>query len=216
MISRWGFASKALTVSEEIPGGFHEIYPTLRSGELAGRLQRGYFIEELGGAQFFAPEALELLRSATQDFHKRKGGDYVLGTTDPVCVYGNVVPWKRLGEDYRQIETGALRRRKGAYIVVIEGHIWGYFDTKSSQLLCFDPNQAFDHGTTGSDGERISRALRLLRKALTWTASDVQFLIRGSGAAVDRVLADEGFRPTPKGWMAPKDFGTIDEKATDA
>ena len=54
--------TRAAVLAEGIPGGFSAVYGELRMMEEAGRCQRGYFVEGLGGAQFAAPTAVERLR----------------------------------------------------------------------------------------------------------------------------------------------------------
>ena len=44
--------TRAAVLAEGIPGGFSAVYGELRLMEEAGRCQRGYFVEGLGGAQF--------------------------------------------------------------------------------------------------------------------------------------------------------------------
>ncbi len=50
LLSRYGVLTKGS--SEGVPGGFAMLYKVLSAFEDAGRCQRGYFVESLGGAQF--------------------------------------------------------------------------------------------------------------------------------------------------------------------
>ncbi|MDT5350994.1 MAG: ATP-dependent helicase Lhr and Lhr-like helicase, partial [Mycobacterium sp.] len=52
LLNRHGVLTKGAVAAEGVPGGFATLYKVLSGFEDAGRCQRGYFIESLGGAQF--------------------------------------------------------------------------------------------------------------------------------------------------------------------
>ena len=52
MLSRYGVLTCGAVAAEGVPGGFATLYKVLTGFEEAGRCQRGYFVESLGGSQF--------------------------------------------------------------------------------------------------------------------------------------------------------------------
>ena len=52
LLGRHGVLTRGAVAAENVPGGFATLYKVLTALEDAGRCQRGYFVESLGGAQF--------------------------------------------------------------------------------------------------------------------------------------------------------------------
>ena len=52
LLDRYGVLTRGAVAAEAVPGGFATLYKVLSTFEDAGRCQRGYFVESLGGAQF--------------------------------------------------------------------------------------------------------------------------------------------------------------------
>jgi ATP-dependent Lhr-like helicase len=117
LLERHGIVTRETVLAEGVPGGFSALYSAFADLETLGVCRRGYFIENLGGAQFALPGAVERLRG-------QKDGDEtgtVLAATDPAQVYGAALPWpKRPGDD-----TSAPSRRPsrtaGAHVVNVGG-----------------------------------------------------------------------------------------------
>ena len=63
LLNRYGVLTKGAAAAEGIPGGFAMLYKVLTAFEDAGRCQRGYFVESLGGAQFAVASTVDRLRS---------------------------------------------------------------------------------------------------------------------------------------------------------
>src|SRR6478736_3289525 len=63
LLNRYGVLTKGAVGAEEVPGGFAMLYKVLTAFEDAGRCQRGYFVESLGGAQFAVASTVDRLRS---------------------------------------------------------------------------------------------------------------------------------------------------------
>ena len=63
LLNRHGVLTKGAVASEGVPGGFAMLYKVLTAFEDAGRCQRGYFVESLGGAQFAVASTVDRLRS---------------------------------------------------------------------------------------------------------------------------------------------------------
>ena len=62
-LGRYGVVTREIATAEAIPGGFKSIYPVLKRLDEGGRIQRGYFLDGLSGAQFAAPGVIDRLRS---------------------------------------------------------------------------------------------------------------------------------------------------------
>ncbi len=91
LLDRHGVLTRAAVLAEGIPGGFSAVYGELRMMEEAGRCQRGYFVEGLGGAQFAAPTAVERLRDVRDADPDAPA--IVLSAIDPANPYGAALPW---------------------------------------------------------------------------------------------------------------------------
>ncbi len=63
LLNRHGVLTKGAVAGEGVPGGFAMLYKVLTAFEDAGRCQRGYFVESLGGAQFAVASTVDRLRS---------------------------------------------------------------------------------------------------------------------------------------------------------
>ena len=63
LLNRYGVLTKGAVAAEGVPGGFAMLYKVLTAFEDAGRCQRGYFVESLGGAQFAVASTVDRLRS---------------------------------------------------------------------------------------------------------------------------------------------------------
>src|SRR6185369_4513256 len=98
-------------------GGFSAVYGELRMMEEAGRCQRGYFVEGLGGAQFAAPTAVERLRDVRD--------------ADPANPYGATLPWP---ESARR-----PARVAGAWVVLAGGRPALYVERGGRGLVTFEP-----------------------------------------------------------------------------
>lgn len=76
-------------------------------------MQRGYFVEGLGGAQFALPGAVERLREPISDAESSEATE-VLAAADPAQPYGASVPWPKRA-------AGRASRVAGALVVCIAG-----------------------------------------------------------------------------------------------
>ena len=90
LLERYGILTRELVLAEGMAGGFAALYPELCQLETLGIARRGYFVEELGGAQFALPGAVERLRSQPQP---AQAPPLVLAATDPAQPFGAALPW---------------------------------------------------------------------------------------------------------------------------
>ncbi len=130
VLERQGVVTREAVNAEAIPGGFSSLYPVLRALEDAGKVRRGWFVAELGAAQFATPGAVERLRS-----HREPAGDggagaaVVLAAADPAQPFGAVLPWPEHAH-------GRPTRSVGAYAVLGDGLLRAYLD-RSHGVLTF-------------------------------------------------------------------------------
>ena len=135
LLSRYGVLTKAAAAAENVPGGFAGLYKVLGVFEDAGRCQRGYFVESLGGAQFALAATVDRLRSHA-DSMDRERPDYravVLAAADPANPYGAALPWPA-----RRDDVGHRPGRKaGALVVLVDGALTWYLERGGRSLLNF-------------------------------------------------------------------------------
>ncbi len=89
LLGRHGVVTRGSVAAEGVPGGFAAVYRVLAAMEDAGRVQRGYFVEGLGAAQFSGSAAVDQLRTLDD----RADRVYALAATDPANVYGAALAW---------------------------------------------------------------------------------------------------------------------------
>jgi len=63
LISRWGFLCRDVVGRETCAPPWRDLLRAAKRLELLGKVQRGYFIEDLSGEQYAPPEAVEALRA---------------------------------------------------------------------------------------------------------------------------------------------------------
>lgn len=193
LIERYGVVTRESVASEGIEGGFSRIYPVFKAMEEAGRIRRGYFVAGLGAAQFAAPGADDRIREqASSDEGADAPKAIVLAATDPANPYGAALSWPERSDDARPI------RAAGARVIVWNGHLIGYLNRSSEQLLTFLPD----------DEPLRSKAQSALVEALGRLATDrgPAFLtkidrVAPESSAVAKPLQAAGFVSTSRGLL---------------
>ncbi len=133
LLQRHGLLTREVAALEELPGGFAALYPVLRAMEEAGKVRRGYFVEDLGGAQFAARGAVERLRGL-QD--QPAGAAVLLSAVDPANPFGWLLPWP--GEREPVDGKGPRARRvAGAALVLVGGEPVLYLGAGGKHLTTF-------------------------------------------------------------------------------
>jgi ATP-dependent helicase Lhr and Lhr-like helicase len=116
LLARHGIVTREVAAAESLPGGFAVLYPVLSAMEARGRVRRGYFVAGLGGAQFAAPDALEMLRGL-RDLTPRHDADertVALAATDPANPYGAMLKWSSGATADRSAQQGTSVFRRQA------------------------------------------------------------------------------------------------------
>ena len=132
-----------------MPGGFAQLYKVLTAFEDAGRCQRGYFVESLGGAQFAVASTVDRLRS-------------YLDSVDPDAtgVPGGGAGRGRPGEPVRRraalahvgVGDAAHRpgRKAGALVVLVDGELAWFLERGGRSLLNFTDDPEAHHAAAGA------------------------------------------------------------------
>lgn len=204
LLNRHGVLTKGAVASEGVPGGFATLYKVLSAFEDAGRCQRGYFIESLGGAQFAVAATVDRLRSYLDDpgtFTDSRRPQYqavLLAAADPSNPYGAALPWPTSDDDGSNV--GARPGRKaGALVVLVDGALAWFLERGGRTLLTFTDDSEANAAAAIALAELV--ATRRVGSLLVERINGVPVLQAGAGQASLAVtaLADAGFLRTPRG-----------------
>ena len=152
LMNRYGVLTKGAAVTEGVPGGFSALYKVLTAFEEAGRTQRGYFIESLGGAQFAVASTVDRLRGFADpvdpvDADRPAYDAVVLAAADPANPYGAALAWpSKVGS-----ESGHRPGRKaGALVVLVDGELVWYLERGGRSLLTFSTDPEAQQAAGGA------------------------------------------------------------------
>jgi ATP-dependent Lhr-like helicase len=126
LLERWGIASRQGARADELPGGFATVADVLRAMEDAGTVRRGYFVENLEGAQFAWPGAIDRLREAPRGQAQRVD---VLAAVDPANAWGSALPWPELRDP-----DARPARRVGATAILVDGTLAVWLEPKGRRI----------------------------------------------------------------------------------
>ncbi len=203
LLNRHGVLTRGAVTSEGVPGGFAMLYKVLSTFEEAGRCQRGYFVESLGGAQFAVASTVDRLRSYTDgiDPERPEYRAVVLAAADPANPYGAALPWPASsGEGAGSGGPGARPGRKaGALVVLVDGELAWFLERGGRSLLTFTDDPAADHAAAVALADLVAarRVASILVERIDGTPA-LQPRAGGPGRVVD-ALSDAGFARTPRG-----------------
>ncbi len=126
LLERWGVAGRATARADDLPGGFAVIADVLRAMEDSGAVRRGYFVENLEGAQFAWPGAIDRLRELPRGQAPRVD---VLAVIDPANAWGSALPWPLLRDP-----TARPARRVGASVILVDGELSVWLEPKAKRI----------------------------------------------------------------------------------
>ncbi len=151
LLNRYGVLTKGAVASEGVPGGFAMLYKVLTAFEDAGRCQRGYFVESLGGAQFAVASTVDRLRSYLEgvDPERHEYQTVVLAAADPANPYGAALPWP----------DGPNRpgRKAGALVALVDGKLAWFLERGGRSLLSFTDDGDAHHAAAGALADLVGR-----------------------------------------------------------
>ncbi|HEX4558298.1 MAG TPA: ATP-dependent helicase [Mycobacterium sp.] len=201
LLNRYGVLTKGAVGAEEVPGGFAMLYKVLTAFEDAGRCQRGYFVESLGGAQFAVASTVDRLRSYLDgvDPERREYNAVVLAAADPANPYGAALPWpsrKIADEDV----THRPGRKAGALVAVVDGELAWFLERGGRSLLSFtdDVDAHIAAASALADLVTSGRVGSLLVEKVNGVPV-LEPVAQGGRAAVQDALIGAGFARTPRG-----------------
>ena len=199
LLNRHGVLTRGAVAAEGVPGGFATLYKVLSAFEEAGRCQRGYFVESLGGAQFAVASTVDRLRSYLDgvDPERPEYRAVVLAAADPANPYGAALPWPASTGRGRRARPG---RKAGALVVLVDGELAWFLERGGRSLLTFTDDPAAHHARgrgAGRPGRRPARRVhpgRAHRRGAGPAAAR-----RAAGARSPTALSEAGFARTPRG-----------------
>jgi ATP-dependent Lhr-like helicase len=192
LLNRYGVLTKGAVAAEAVPGGFAMLYKVLTAFEDAGRCQRGYFVESLGGAQFAVASTVDRLRSYLDsvDPERREYHAVVLAAADPANPYGAALPWPAQGPG----------RKAGALVAIVDGELVWFLERGGRTLLSFT-NDAEAHVAAATALADLVSAGRV-QSLVVEKVNGVPVLepgAEGERAIVQEALVGAGFARTPRG-----------------
>jgi ATP-dependent helicase Lhr and Lhr-like helicase len=203
LLNRHGVLTRGAVAAEGVPGGFAMLYKVLSTFEEAGRCQRGYFVESLGGAQFAVASTVDRLRSYLDgpgSFNDPDRPEYravVLAAADPANPYGAALPWPASSGEGPG--PGARPGRKaGALVVLVDGELAWFLERGGRSLLTFTDDPAAHHAAAMALADLV--AARRVASILVERVDGVPSLRPHSGPSpVADALSEAGFVRTPRG-----------------
>ncbi|GAB7145030.1 ATP-dependent helicase [Mycobacterium riyadhense] len=198
LLNRYGVLTKGAVAAEGVPGGFATLYKVLSGFEDAGRCQRGYFVESLGGAQFAVTSTVDRLRGFLDsvDPERPEYRTVVLAAADPANPYGAALPWPNSEDDDSR---GAARpgRKAGALVVLVDGELAWFLERGGRSLLTFTDDAGANHAAASELADLV--AARRVASILIERVNGVPVLQPGGSTPVTEALTDAGFARTPRG-----------------
>ncbi len=196
LLARYGVLTRGAVAAENTPGGFAVLYKVLAALEDAGRCQRGYFVESLGGAQFATANTVDRLRgfADTIDDERRAGAAVVLAATDPANPYGAALPWPARPADTDNAHRPG--RKAGALVALVDGELAWFLERGGRSLLSFTTDVGAQNAAAAALADLVAQ--RRIPGLLVERIDGVPVLTdRDSPAGA--ALLGAGFAHTPRG-----------------
>ncbi|MDZ4269385.1 MAG: ATP-dependent helicase, partial [Mycobacterium sp.] len=200
LLGRHGVLTKGAVAAENIrgaiPGGFASLYKVLTALEDAGRCQRGYFVESLGGAQFATASTVDRLRTHADSIDDKQGAlrAIALAATDPANPFGAALAWPTRGEDSDTAHRPG--RKAGALVVLVDGELAWFVERGGRSLLSFTTDTETHNAAAAALAELVTRH-RV--PALLVERVDGVPVLEARESPVAEALAHAGFAKTPRG-----------------
>lgn len=201
LLGRHGVLTKGAVTSEQVPGGFAMLYKVLTAFEDAGRCQRGYFVESLGGAQFAVASTVDRLRSYLDgvDPDHREYHAVVMAAADPANPYGAALPWPTRATSDEDV-AHRPGRKAGALVALVDGELVWFLERGGRSLLSFTEDADAHIAAAAALADLVSAGR--VQSFLVEKVNGVPVLETSAGgqrAAVQDALIGAGFSRTPRG-----------------
>ncbi|HYJ57725.1 MAG TPA: ATP-dependent helicase, partial [Mycobacterium sp.] len=196
LLARHGVLTKGAVAAENVPGGFASMYKVLTALEEAGRCQRGYFVESLGGAQFATASTVDRLRSHADSIDDKQGAlrAVALAATDPANPFGAALPWPARGADADTAHRPG--RKAGALVVLVDGGLAWFVERGGRSLLSFVSDPETHNAAAAALAELVTHQ-RV--PALLVERVDGVTVLENRDSMVAEALMQSGFSRTPRG-----------------
>ncbi len=194
LLNRHGVLTRGAVAAENVPGGFATLYKVLSTFEEAGRCQRGYFVESLGGAQFAVASTVDRLRGYGDgiDPERPEYRAVVLAAADPANPYGAALPWPTSEEGARP------GRKAGALVALVDGRLAWFLERGGRTLLTFTDDADAHHAAAQALADLVTA--RRVESILVERINGVPALQPAGGTSpVAVALSEAGFARTPRG-----------------
>jgi ATP-dependent helicase Lhr and Lhr-like helicase len=204
LLGRHGVLTRGAVAAEGVTGGFATLYKVLSSFEEAGRCQRGYFVESLGGAQFAVASTVDRLRSYTEgiDPQRPEYRPVVLAAADPANPYGAALPWPAPGGGGGEGTGPGARpgRKAGALVVLVDGECTWFLERGGRSLLTFTDDPAAHRAAAIALSDLVAdgRVASILVERIDGVPA-LQPRAGGSDPDALTGLIEAGFVRTPRG-----------------
>ncbi|ORV98849.1 ATP-dependent helicase [Mycobacterium kyorinense] len=192
LLGRHGVLTRGAVAAEAVPGGFATLYKVLTAFEDAGRCQRGYFVESLGGAQFAVASTVDRLRSYLDGVDPERPAyqAVALAAADPANPYGAALPWPPT--------DGAARpgRKAGALVVLVDGALAWFVERGGRTLLSFTDDPEAGNAAAAALADLVGAGR--IESILVERVNGVPVL-QLQDSPVHAALTAAGFARTPRG-----------------
>jgi len=199
LLNRYGVLTKGAVAGEGVPGGFATLYKVLTGFEEAGRCQRGYFVESLGGAQFAVASTVDRLRTYIDgvDPQRPEYQALVLAAADPANPYGSSLPWPVRADTDATHRPG---RKAGALVVLVDGELVWFLERGGRSLLNFSTDSQAQRSAAGALAGFVGsgRVGGILVERLDGVPV-LEATAHSNRTATADALLDAGFARTPRG-----------------
>ena len=195
LVQRHGVLTRSAVGKEVTVGGFSGLYPVLKAMEESGRVRRGYFVEGLGGAQFAAAGADELLRARAEEDPPPA---ILLAATDPANAYGAALPWPDHSGGEADEPSARPQRAAGAVVVLHEGRLIGYVGRTGRRVLSFLPAEEPDRTNMA---EQLAKALAKRAADRSSTMIETVDGVRVGSSILAQKLLAAGFAASSRGFV---------------
>ncbi|MCV7257939.1 ATP-dependent helicase [Mycobacterium shimoidei] len=192
LLNRHGVLTRGAVGAEAVPGGFATLYKVLTAFEDAGRCQRGYFVESLGGAQFAVASTVDRLRSYLDGVDPQRPAyrAVVLTAADPANPYGAALPWPTTDG------TARPGRKAGALVVLVDGALVWFLERGGRSLLSFTDDAEAGRAAAVALAELVGA--RRMDSLLVERINGVSVL-QSRDVPAYTALTEAGFARTPRG-----------------
>ncbi|UXA14901.1 ATP-dependent helicase [Mycobacterium sp. SMC-8] len=200
LLARHGVLTRGAVAGENfrgnVPGGFASMYKVLTTMEEAGRCQRGYFVESLGGAQFATASTVDRLRSHADsiDDQQQNLRAIAIAATDPANPYGAALPWPLRDTDGDKAHRPG--RKAGALVVLVDGELAWFVERGGRSLLSFTADAGINNAAGAALAELVTRQ-RV--PGLLVERIDGVPVLESRDSVVAEALTTAGFSRTPRG-----------------